>query len=117
MVYFLKSLIPMVGAAMLAAIVVLALQPTPSFASFSPTIVKTIQCGDIAVNNGFSEGNSTLSSAVVVAKTFIVHLGNRGLNAGSSPTTIDLASTTLVHAERQGTTNDLAVNYCAIEFF
>lgn len=123
MVHFLKQH-PWKNYVIVALVAALVSTWLPVQASFAPSVVKTIQCGDIAVNNTFSTGTSTLSTAVVVAKSVPIFLGSSSADpgAGGNPDNqytirIELVDTTTVRGERLGTSGDGTANYCVVEFF
>lgn len=103
-------------AALVGALVLALADPRPQ-ASYGLAI-KQIQCGDVAVNNGNTSGTSTLSNAVVVAKSVLVVNGWRGgTNAVDQLHTSALTDATTVTATRNGTTGNAAVAYCVVEYY
>lgn len=76
--------------------------------------VKFVHYGDISIANGNSTGTSTLPQVVDVSKTVLIHLGETG--TGSIVNRITLSNSNTVSAIRTGTSNDLVINYCIIEY-
>ena len=103
-------------ALLIGAVIAFAVAPVSQASYGLP--VKTIQCGTIAVNNGSATGTSTLSTAVTVAKTFVVHLGHYGgTNLTDQHSAVSITNTTTITGTREGTTGNNVTGYCAIEFY
>lgn len=83
--------------------------------SYTPTNIKRIQRGDIAVNNSSSTGTSTLANAVDVTKTELRFLGVRS-NSSTDLGNIRLTDSTTVMAERVGTTGNQNYTYEVTEY-
>lgn len=77
-------------------------------------VVKRIQRGNVAINNGFSIGTSTLPNAVVMLHTEVRMNGYK--QSGNDPPTLKLLNTTQLRAERFGTSGDTAVEYEVTEY-
>lgn len=77
------------------------------------SVIRFIHYGDIAVNAGFTTGQSTIPQAVNVEKTVVHHLG---VNPTGADIKITLLDSTHVGGTRSGTTGDWSVNYCVVEY-
>lgn len=86
--------------------------------SYAPSIIKSIQFVDAAINNGSSTGSGAISSPVNPDKAFPVFLGatisSGDAATGGRATSWDANS---VDVARTGTTGDTVLSFAVVEFY
>lgn len=88
-----------------------------SIPSIPTTPINSIQYNTVTISDTASSGTRTIT-AVTTAKAALIYLGASSTNStvNSAVGRITLTNTTTVTANRNGTSGDLVISFCVVEF-
>lgn len=106
--------------AIVGALLAALLVGQPAQASYAPSLIKSVQYGTCTIADTVTSGTATIT-AVTVAKTVLVFLGNDGLDniagARANFTRITLTNTTTVGCARANGNGGAVTAFAALEFY
>lgn len=90
----------------------------PAIAAIPTTPINSIQYNTVTISDTASSGTRTLGTTVNAAKSVLVCLGGSytGSVMNASVGRITLTSGTTVTADRSGTSGNLIISFCVVEF-